>query len=105
MSGSSGGNRFDFDVPKDCNSLKIRTNLASPDPLVIPTLAIGDTLDVYLTPPVGPIQLIAKNGKIAGSILPIDLEQLINCITQGHDYVAKVLNISGANCEVLITHK
>lgn len=105
MSGSGGGGGYASDETPNCQLLSIQTSLASPIPAVVATLKIGDILDVVLTPPVGPVQVITKSGKVAGAIItPPNLAQLIQCITDGNTYSARVLEINGANCKVLIKH-
>jgi len=90
---------------KDCNSLIIRTKLASPVRKVVDELVIGDILKVVLAPPAGPVTVVTKSGKTAGAILHKDLDSLIECMSDGHEYEAKVLEINMGNCEVLIKHK
>ena len=105
MSGSGGGSGYDSGVPTDCQLLSIKTQLASPKPAVIAKLKVGDILDVQLTPPVGPVQLVTSGGEVAGAVLPPDIAKLIQCISDDNEYKAKVLEIKGGNCQVLITHK
>ncbi len=106
MSGNSGGGSPSFSrESKDCTTLSIRTHIASPNPAVISKLKIGDILEVVLTPPTGPVQVITSKKDIAGSLLPPDIAQLIQCIVDGHSYKAKVIEINGGNCQVLISHK
>lgn len=104
MSGSGGGSGYDSGTPKDCQLLSIKTQLASPKPAVIAKLNVGDILEVQLTPPAGPVQLITAGGEIAGAVLSPDVAKLIECIADDHEYHAKVLEIKGGNCQVLITH-
>jgi len=104
MSGSGGGSGHETSSPKNCESLSIKTQLASPKPTVISKLKIGDFLTIDLTPPRGPVQAITGDGEIAGAILSPTIAQLIECINDGHIYKAKVLEIKGGNCQILITH-
>jgi hypothetical protein len=104
MSGGGGGGGFTFDNSTDCESLSIRTHIASPIPAVIAKIKVGDNLSVDLTPPTGPVEVVTEDGETAGSLLPPDIAKLIQCISQGHVYRAKVTSISGGNCQVLITH-
>lgn len=106
MSGSGGGGNGGGGNPaKDCQTLSINTHLSSPDPVVIAKLKPGDILEIVLTPPRGPVQAITSAGEIAGAILNMDIDSLIQCISDGHDYHAKVLDIKGGNCQILIKHK
>jgi hypothetical protein len=82
-----------------CELLIMKTNLASPDPVVLATLKKGDELEVVSASPTGPAQAMAK-GKIAGSIVTPQLMLLLNCIEQGFNYVAIVRRLDGGLCEV-----
>ena len=104
MSVSGGGSGYDAGGPKDCQLLSIKTQLASPKSAVIAKLKVGDILEVELTPPAGPVQIITSDGEVAGAVLPPDIAKLIECISDDHEYQAKVLEIKGGNCQVLITH-
>lgn len=90
--------------PIDCAKFTIKTHIASPIPSVISTLAIGDILNVVLAPPRGPVQLITKDGTVAGALLSIEINTLIECINDGHSFIAKVIENKGGNCQVLIKH-
>lgn len=104
MSGSNEGSGFAPTSPKDCNKLTIYTQLASPDPLLVGKLKIGEILSIRLIPPTGPVQVLNNSGGIVGAILSKDVAKLIECISDGHQYQAKVLEIKGGNCQVIITH-
>lgn len=104
MSGSSITYTGGIPVQRDCASLFIKTKLASPINSVIKKISVGDTLKVILTPPAGPISLVTKDKETAGSILPMDLDLLIQCILDGHEFTAKVSQINNGNCDILITH-
>lgn len=105
MSGSGSSYSGTSSVKKDCSSLTIRTKLASPDRRVIDEISIGESLNIVLTPPAGPVTAVTNDGKTAGAILHVDIDSLIECISDGHEYVAKVLEINMGNCEVLIKHR
>lgn len=105
MSGSSNNYSDYSPVSKDCTALKIRTKLASPDRKVIDTINIGDVLKVVLSPPAGPVNIMTDDDQIAGAVLPMNLDTLVECISDGHEFEAKVLEINMGNCEIQITHK
>ncbi|WEK34736.1 MAG: hypothetical protein P0Y53_19795 [Candidatus Pseudobacter hemicellulosilyticus] len=105
MSGSGGGSGYIPSGPTDCEKLSIKTQLASPVVTVISKLKAGEILDVHLASQRGPVQVVTAAGEIAGAVLPPDLAQLIECIAGSHQYQAKVLDIKGGNCQILITHK
>jgi hypothetical protein len=101
--GQGGGGR---DVPPDpCNIVEI-TNLNSVNRTVITGLRPGDRLDVVFQ--AGPPQrLVAQTtaGAIAGSITSPSMLQIIQCIQAGTSYVAEVLSVRGAQCQVRIQPK
>ena len=107
MSGSGGGSGLGFGGGGgaiSCSSLSIITQLASPKAAIIATLKVGELLNVELTPPAGPVQLLTNTGEIAGAVLSPDVAELIQCLNDDYKYAAKVLEIKGGNCKVLITH-
>jgi hypothetical protein len=99
MSGSGGGG---YGGPTrsstDCNIVE-RVPLNSPQASVVSTLKPGDRLDVELRESV----LVAVyKGTVAGALTPQSLLDLIDCIGKGRHYVANVLQLRGAFCEVEI---
>jgi hypothetical protein len=99
----------DYDSPPpsqstDCNKLSINAQIASPVPAVVAKLTVGDILDVTLVSARGPVQLVTKGGEVAGALLPIEITTLIQCMSDGHEYTARVIEIKGGNYQVLIKH-
>ena len=82
------------------------TTLNSPNRTVIATLRQGDVLDVDLDS--GPPQRLlaaTRAGATAGSITSPSMLQIITCIKAGHAYIAEVLTIRGAVCQIQIRPK
>ena len=102
MSGSPGFTFSSSPSDQSCEKLTIHTRLASPVPNVVATLTIGQILTIRLSSVVGPIEAVTDQGNVAGAILTTKLTQLINCITSGTAYVARVLSINGGDCQVSI---
>jgi hypothetical protein len=103
MSGSGGGSgRIYVEVgtredstPSVCASLSVDTILNSPVPAIVQDLKPGQELEVAKeTTKTHFITLVAKDGqgRIAGSLTPPSLITIINCIENGHKYVAVVLS-------------
>ena len=98
MSGSSGGGGGGGDgrglppgKPGDnCEKLDVPTLLNSPVPKVVASLKKGDRLDVVLkkTGSITRLEAVDSNGKVAGSLTPNELLQIVRCIEDGHEYVA-----------------
>src|SRR5688572_9757868 len=103
MSGSGGGGGGGGGgIPKsDCATLAFRTALASVVKNVVSQLKKDDELDVELQAK-GQRIVIAKTkaGVIAGSITSAHLASLVDCLNKGFAFVAIVLRVSGATCEV-----
>lgn len=102
MSGSGGGGGYNPPKTVDCATLSITTSLASPDPAVIAGLSPGDILDIQLIPPAGPVRAITSTGLVAGAIAPSDLATLVQCISDGYNYVGRVISVNGGNCRISI---
>lgn len=103
MSGSSSSYSFDTGATRqNCADIVLKTQLASPDPDVIDDLGVGDILNIKLSSATGPLQAVTMDGQIAGAILSSNPALLINCITEGHEYLARVLSINGGDCQVSI---
>src|SRR5690349_9995251 len=102
-SSSPGPNRVVVETP--CANLVINTQIATPIPGVVSTLKKGDILEVSVASATGPINLITSKGKLAGSILSRNQARLLSCINSGTEFVAEVISVKGAHCEVQIRAK
>lgn len=98
--GGNGGDGF------DCDSLVVDTTLNSPEADVVKQLKKGSRLRVDLgKSPAGRDILLAltKDGKIAGSLTPPQVLDIMNCLRGGHSYIAEVqAEPSGGECRVRI---
>lgn len=101
---SGGGGAAGGVAPNDPCNIVEDTTLNSPNRNVLASLRAGDSLSVEFE--AGPPQrLIARHGSgaIAGSITSPSMLQIIQCITQGGvSYVAEVLAVRGAVCQIRI---
>lgn len=90
----------------DCDSLVVDTTLNSPEPAVVKTLKKGSKLGVEVgQSPHGRDILLAKtaDGKIAGSLTPPRVLDIMNCLKGGHQYIAEVLaDPTDGDCRVRI---
>ncbi len=110
MSGSNSGGGGNLGggggVPaQDCNDVSIKTNITSPNPAILKTLKVGDYLDIELLSATGPLVAKTIKGKILGSVFVTNPKLLIDCISKGYSYHAKILKIDGGDCQILITSK
>lgn len=88
--------------PAPCDITEV-TNLNSVNRTAVTGLRPGDQLDVVFQ--AGPPQrLVAqtKAGTVVGSITSPSMLQIIQCIQAGYTYVAVVLSVRGAQCQVRI---
>lgn len=87
--------------PNPCDIDEL-TMLNSPDRSVLSSLSAGMLLNVeYEAGP--PRRLIARApAGVAGSITSISLPQLIQCIQANNKYVAEILTLRGAVCQVRV---
>jgi len=79
-----------------------RTILNSPDPAVLAGLRVNDVLTVTLLDRNGRrlLAAVTQDGLTAGSLtLPV-LPRLLECMDQGFQYVAIVVEITGGRCIV-----
>ncbi len=106
MSGRSSTPRPSRAVTESsCANLTFKTQIATPVATVVAKLNKGNVLDVTVASPTGPINLITGDGKLAGSLLSRNQAKLLNCISAGTVYVADVLNVNGAQCDISIRAK
>jgi hypothetical protein len=102
--GGSGGGGWE-PRPPDCESFILRTHLNSPQAGVVRTLQVGQILEVQLQQQGGGrviVVAVTAAGQVAGSITGTGLGLLIQCLQDGHDFVAVVENVTGGSVEVTI---
>jgi hypothetical protein len=105
MSGSSGGGGFNENTRVDCEDLKFTTQLASPQPAVLPTLSIGQVLQVgIVTIKTTQVLVVQADEQTAGSLVGSSASRLRECILGGHSYKATVTNINGGQVTLVIEH-
>lgn len=77
--------------------------LNSPRPTVVPTLNVGDVLDVVLNGGgVRPVLEVHAPAGVAGSLTHTGHLQIIDCIRAGNAYVAVVVSRSGAAVDLQV---
>jgi hypothetical protein len=107
MSGSGGGGGGGGAGRDDarCDTLKFETQLTSPQPAVVATLRVGEALDVAVVLMKGTVVVqVQKGGQAAGGLTGPDATRLRNCMDQGHQYKATVLNVNGGQVRVSVEH-
>ncbi len=113
MGGSSGGGGgFGPFMPRNneedkvnaCPNLSFTTDLASVDLIVLAKVSVGGIYGVAAETEKGPVVVLVE-GERLGTVLHMKDVQLLTCIFEGTEYLAKVLSIEGGKCQVLISAK
>lgn len=109
MSGSSGGGGGGVSTDDEvigCDVLRFETQIASPNPLVVPTLKVGDELLVSIASATKTqeIQVITAGGQLVGGILAVKVQRMRECMLESHTYKATVLSVNGGQVRVLVEH-
>ena len=103
--GGSGSGGYRPSAPSNpCANLTFRATINSPKPAVVGALQVGDVLDVVLDPESHSVSLL-HNRQTAGSLTGTHVAQLINCINNGFDYQAEVVQLNGGQCVVQVEPK
>lgn len=104
--GGTGSGSWTPNVPSSpCERVNFRATINSPQPAVIASLKLGDSLDVALQTTPTTVIVVLHDGLVAGSLAGTGVMQLISCIQNGFTYEATVVAINGANCTVQVTPK
>lgn len=105
MSGSGGSYLAPSNPASSCAALQFDTQLASPKASVVANLTVNDILDIALSQSANQQAIVALwNGAEAGGIVDPHLSQLRNCMSQGDQYQARVLNVGGGQVRLRIYH-
>lgn len=104
MSGSGGSYLGPSTPTNSCETLQFDTQLASPKASVVVQLNVGDILDIAFATTGHQVVIALRNGAEAGSIVHSLLTQLRNCMTQGEQYQARVLQVSGGQVRLRVFH-
>lgn len=104
MSGSGGSDIGSPPPSTSCATLRFDTQLASPKAAVVAQLSPGDILDVVFSQTNQQIVVAEWQGAEAGSIVDQRLTQLRNCLNQGEQFEAEVLQVGGGQVRVRVRH-
>lgn len=104
MSGSGGSYLGPSTPTNSCATLQFDTQLASPKAPVVAQLSVNDILDITFAPTGHQIVIALWNGLEAGGIVDPYLNQLRNCMAQGEQYQARVLQINGGQVRLRVFH-
>lgn len=102
-SGGGGGGFGSRDPGTDCQQLRFRATLQSPQPDAVAAITVGEVLDVVLvgagTTPV--IEVQRSDGTTVGALID-HVTELLRCLQDGFQFVAEVLEISGGAVRVSV---
>jgi hypothetical protein len=91
---------------ESCETLSQQTTLNSPNKSVLSQLKKGDILDVRVSKSGKAIIVEAVyKGQVAGTITSSIIQKLAECVDQGYEYVAEVVDIQGGACKVHVRVK
>jgi hypothetical protein len=65
-------------------------------------LHTGTILDVRANSPTGPLVAVLNQGQIVGSVTSASAARILECIEDGYEFVAEVLQVNGGQVVVLI---
>lgn len=106
MSGSGGGGYGggpSYSSP--CDTLRFDSQLSSPQASVVATLRSGDVMAIAVAQMNGQVVVqVLSHGQPAGGLTGPEATQLRNCIEQGHDFNATVLQVNGGQVRVRVEH-
>lgn len=94
LGGGSGGEQV------CCELISTQTVINSPDPGVISGLEQGMSLSVVQQG--DSLVAVDTPGNVAGSLTPPNMHSILECMGQGHQYIAVVNRVEGGRCVVRI---
>lgn len=101
--GGSGGGGPDYSSP--CDTLRFDSQLSSPQAPVVTSLSPGDVLSIAVVQMRGQVVVqVLSHGQPAGGLTGPEATRLRNCIDQGHNYTATVLQVNGGQVRVRVEH-
>jgi hypothetical protein len=80
--------------------------LNSPKRAVLSRIRKGDLLEIRINK-AGPAPIVEAlhNADVAGTITSSIIQQIAECVEQGYEYVAEVLEVQGGACRVQVKPK
>lgn len=106
MSGSGGGSWIN--TPNDsCATLSQQATLNSPVKAVLANVKKGDLLSINVRK-VGSAAIVEAlhNGQVAGTITSSIIQRLAECMEEGYEYVAEVVDhVQGGACRIQVRAK
>lgn len=105
MSGTDNTSPTYRDPPMDCASIDFTAQVSSPKSTVVAKMNAGDVLDVEAKAyQERTVLILTTKGEIAGGLASPQAAKILECINDGHRYVADVQLISGGQVRVRVHH-
>lgn len=101
--GGSSSSGWSPTVPSSpCERINIRAGVNSPQAEALKDIKLNDvlTLSLQQTPQISII--VSSDSHVVGSLTGPTIIQLINCIENGHQYSATVVDLDGGSCVVQV---
>lgn len=93
---------------KDPCDISIQLPLSATNPANIKNVKAGDILNVAVQNSKGVsvvVALAASDKSVVGSIAYRDVQVLIDCMDEGHEYVAKIISLTTTSVKVQVSRK
>lgn len=108
MGGSGAPRRYrgGGDADDTCELIRFDTVLLSPSVTLLAEVRVGTVLRVAINPDggAGTVGVFNADNALLGSVSHLSVGKLLLCMRDGHEYVADVLKIEGAECRIKIHH-
>lgn len=98
--GGGGGSKL---LP--CIDIKFIAVLNSPQPTIVSNLKPGDILTITINSGSSISVVAMKDGNIAGAVTGQNISDLISCIQNGYNYVAKVIEVKNGKCDIEVFYQ
>ncbi|NKE68643.1 hypothetical protein RAMLITH_22740 [Ramlibacter sp. RBP-2] len=102
--GYSRGGREQY-TPPQCEDISFDAQLTSPNPALVPGLRVAEVLDVSVATTGGRrVVQVTKGGQLLGGLVGPDASRIRDCMDNGHQYKATVLNVNSGQVLVRVEH-
>lgn len=88
-----------------CIDIKFIAVLNSPQPTIVSNLKPGDILTITINSGSSISVVAMKDGNIAGAVTGQNISDLISCIQNGYNYVAKVIEVKNGKCDIEVFYQ
>jgi hypothetical protein len=93
------------DPADKCARVDELTDLLSPKADVLATVQRGDVLLLGIKKGAPPVFVTTKKGGTVGSVVPLALETIVDCLKKGRGFEAEVISLAGGACKLHIRPK